>query len=378
MRHHTPKSELVKKTEHPLEKVQSKSACYENPVVQGLSLIVSAAMQAAPSFHGLGVGAAVATILFGGMSAIGQKRLNTFLIYLDDRLGQIPKEVLESEEFSEAVRETMRMASNTVQTEKIALLARLFANYAQGNMTETKDDFEEALRILDGLTVDQFKILVILDDYEQYLRFLFHAEDFTDVLALYRELRDGEHPLTLFTRNQLSAVTTGYFKDENSTQFEWLKRFLEAVIVDLNRIVMERNDLYEDTRFSGIQISAPIRELLHTATSKPSLFRLNRGLLRDAFPNLIRDYESAEPMEDKRYTYSFLRHQMIWPIFLETVEQSVGIPTREMPGVLKQLEATGLYMTIVGPEATGDFGYITPNFRKFIQMCGIEGTDQNS
>lgn len=93
---------------------------------------------------------------------------------------------------------------------------------------------------------------------------------------------------------------------------------------------------------------------------------------------LLRDFESNNPVLPGQNTLQ--RATQFWASFLQRVEDENGIPKTEVPGYLERLNRTGLYQTFVGGymDYTGDKGYTTPNFDRFLQFLDIQGNEDFS
>lgn len=64
----------------------------------------------------------------------------------------------------------------------------------------------------------------------------------------------------------------------------------------------------------------------------------------------------------------------LWDEFVRAVVSQTGIPQEEIAGVLARLNRTGLYKTFSGARfgLRADTGQLTPNFRAFIKVLGLE------
>lgn len=210
----------------------------------GHSPVIRALVQLIP-FVGSAADAALVTIL----NNIREERARTFFDELASQDLALTEEQIKSEDFLHAYFATARAALNTRRREKISLFARLFLNYSQGKSFDTVDAYEEALDVLDDLSLQEFKVLLVLDRFEK------------------------EHP-----------IQEGH------------------------------NDLQRAATF--------------------------------------------------------------WDSFLKAIEAEVGIPASEIPSVLARLNRTGLYLTIIGTYIgyTGDKGFLTPKFAKFLRALKTELT----
>lgn len=86
---------------------------------------------------------------------------------------------------------------------------------------------------------------------------------------------------------------------------------------------------------------------------------------------LLRDFETNNPILPGQNALQ--RATQFWASFLYRAEAEIGIPKAEFPGYFGRLNRTGLYQTFVGGfwDYTGDMGYTTPNFERFLRFLGL-------
>lgn len=96
------------------------------------------------------------------------QRLRVYFEELASGAIDLTEDEIQGEDFLHAFFATVRAASRTRQRKKIRLFARLFANYIErGKFSDSDaDDFDETFDILENLSYNEFKILVILRSYE--------------------------------------------------------------------------------------------------------------------------------------------------------------------------------------------------------------------
>ena len=136
----------VSESRHMLERSQS-------PVVKAL-------LQLIPG----GIGSALDAFLTDGARMMQEERLRLFFSELERGGIQLTEELIGKQEFLHCFFSTTRAVVRTTRAEKIALFARALANTTSGQGASSVDEFEEAVSILDELSLREWQALVILDE----------------------------------------------------------------------------------------------------------------------------------------------------------------------------------------------------------------------
>ena len=92
---------------------------------------------------------------------------------------------------------------------------------------------------------------------------------------------------------------------------------------------------------------------------------------------ILNKFEKTIPIEEGKN--ALMRATAFWDTFLAEVQRETGIPVAEIPGMLARLNRTGLYQTFIGTFLgySGDIGYLTPNFGKFLDALKVTGSEIN-
>lgn len=107
-------------------------------------------------------GAMLDNVLLVRRDELAKRRGNEFIAELD-RLGcDVTGKDLEDEEYSYAVLATVGAAARASRTEKIHLFAAMLANYRRFVSGSDLEEYEEMLRILDGMSIREYHLLLLL------------------------------------------------------------------------------------------------------------------------------------------------------------------------------------------------------------------------
>jgi len=110
-------------------------------------------------------------------------------------------------------------------------------------------------------------------------------DDVKDLPALVEKLTQKPDAVSAFLAENLSASTKKLMAEYDGAA-DGAAHFRVALAQDLNGIV-HKESLYEQERFGGVALGATIRQLLEQETPERDTARLNRLLLRDAYPSEI-------------------------------------------------------------------------------------------
>lgn len=137
---------------------------YANPAVRTV-------VQAVATLVGHPIaGLAADNLLTHRRETLGQRRIG-LLGEEFVRAGKIPademrRRIIEDDPFATAVIATFEVVSRTERDEKIRMFARMLSNYDTIVVGSTKDDYEELLRTLDGMSYREWQILLTLKNLE--------------------------------------------------------------------------------------------------------------------------------------------------------------------------------------------------------------------
>lgn len=110
-------------------------------------------------------GSAVDTGVAVRLSNIRKERLRSFFDELAEGEVDLPKELLESDDFIHCYVETVRAALSSRRKEKVQYFARLLLGTFATDRLRDIDEYEEFLGVLEDLTFREIQVLVALDRY---------------------------------------------------------------------------------------------------------------------------------------------------------------------------------------------------------------------
>ena len=113
-----------------------------------------------------GVGSAYEVMLSHRISEMRNRRFRIFMDELSRGDRELTPELIDSDKFLHAFFCTTRASLNTNREEKIRVFGRLLLYAARENVLNT-DTFEEFVSILEDLSVREFQVLLLLNEYEQ-------------------------------------------------------------------------------------------------------------------------------------------------------------------------------------------------------------------
>jgi len=164
-------------------------------------------------------------------------------------------------------------------------------------------------------------------------QFAFGRPGIAKLEPLAMKLRDPERDdgVSLYVRSRLSPKTLAILSDYRGGTNIPLQ---DALSLEFTRIVGSTNAIYDPDRFANVPLSAATKALLNQKPSGYYLYKLNRLLLDDAFPNEIRPMEPdklvvAYELQARRKSkgYSTIEAKLIEEMkatFGEAVEISSG------------------------------------------------------
>lgn len=125
----------------------------------------------------------------------------------------------------------------------------------------------------------------------------FEAPDIVDPPRLVAALRDrlgAGAPLARHLLKRFSAPTRNALNTEGPPAQEDQERLAPHLLADLNRVIRTDLALYDEARFADIRLSPSTREMIEQGPDANRLALLNRKLLVDAFPGLLRPYRDLD------------------------------------------------------------------------------------
>jgi hypothetical protein len=128
----------------------------------------------------------------------------------------------------------------------------------------------------------EFARRFLFRELEEFCSSMFREHDIKDLSAIIDQWRGPSNAVSAFLWQSLSKQDqiALMHHQESATSSNQAK----AVVVQaLNRIIGGPG-IYESTRFQGISLRAETSELVKAGPTGPSLARLNRLLLEDAYP----------------------------------------------------------------------------------------------
>lgn len=140
---------------------------------------------------------------------------------------------------------------------------------------------------------------------------LFYLIDFPDIGALAVKLRDAKDPVSQFIHDELSEETIALL---NNPSMDFLSSdSVKRVILDELNVIIQGENIYDEQRFAGIELSQEIKDLMKKVEEGVSgdmeeeiendmtLVRLNKYLLRAAYPSEIAKAVHPEVITGKGY-----------------------------------------------------------------------------
>ena len=117
------------------------------------------------------------------------------------------------------------------------------------------------------------------------------ADDFSDFSGFAVKLKNSDDPISQFLQVQLSQSTKDLLSNYNG-DFSSSNAFRGVLMEEINE-VLQNVSIYDETRFSEIELSADIRQLAMENPKGLELVRLNLLLLSAAYPQDINEELSA-------------------------------------------------------------------------------------
>jgi hypothetical protein len=130
------------------------------------------------------------------------------------------------------------------------------------------------------------ELLTVTDSIVQAIRVtssaLFTAADLENMKALAIRLRDGSDPVTVFVRSKLTPATTTDLSNLNDDD-DPAPTLTQEIVQDLNTLI-QGVSIFDPNRFAQVSLDAPTRHLASLSPTGADLVRLNRMLLKSAYP----------------------------------------------------------------------------------------------
>jgi uncharacterized repeat protein (TIGR01451 family) len=150
---------------------------------------------------------------------------------------------------------------------------------------------------------------------------VFSFNDIINLTSLGSKLKTPANNISTYIKSQLSPATLALLSSYGGGPDQMLQRHL---VGDFNRIIQD-GALYTPSRFSGVTLSPEAQYVLGRNPTGTDLVRLNRLLIRDAYPaEIIMD---LFPQLDPRYhiAYSFDQTTHVQSLYVNG--QLVGVGT---------------------------------------------------
>jgi transcriptional regulator of acetoin/glycerol metabolism len=123
----------------------------------------------------------------------------------------------------------------------------------------------------------------------------FEKDDLIDAASLATKLKRPTDPVSTYIYSRLNSHTRNMLNEYR--EGEPGAMLLDALVNDLNRQLQD-HDLYQAERFQKIQLSEDTEDLIKQQGVWTDLFRLNRMLIEDTYPNEIRMSQSVRSVRD--------------------------------------------------------------------------------
>jgi two-component system, NtrC family, nitrogen regulation response regulator NtrX len=151
--------------------------------------------------------------------------------------------------------------------------------YDQALLLKTKGDLDEMQKQGDIKDTTANKI-----KGELLLKWKFKTEDLKDAAGLATRLKQPTDPVSSYISSQFYPTTRQMLMKYRGGELD--KTLLAAMVKELNR-QLQNPDLYQAERFSGVQLSEGAQTLINPHGVSTGLFKLNRILIEDAYPDEI-------------------------------------------------------------------------------------------
>jgi subtilisin-like proprotein convertase family protein len=164
---------------------------------------------------------------------------------------------------------------------------------------------------------------------------LFSLVDFTNLATFIPKLTGGADPVSQFLWSQFTAPEQAVLTNVGSTALEQRTTLTTA----LNRIA-QGVSIYESNRFAGVVLSGATLKIKDTNPAGPTLVRLNRLLLQDAYPTELAMHPTW-PL--------FLLLYKNFGVMLGDNELDTTLPDSDVHGTvnwLKPVSSTDLYFPL--------------------------------
>ena len=178
--------------------------------------------------------------------------------------------------------------------------------YKERKFEEAEKLFREVVKIdpeaktMEGKTAQLFLARTLHSEFIANRRPTFEARDFlgNQSLALAQKIWAKSDPVSEYLYSQLMPETLRLYEEYGSTnpassdveavnkKNDLLKKFLNFLAADLNKL-LGGPSIYDPAKFGQVKLSESSNQLIAQQPTGYYLFRLNRQLLEDAYPNEI-------------------------------------------------------------------------------------------
>ena len=144
--------------------------------------------------------------------------------------------------------------------------------------------------------------MVYSEEFPNYL--LFRPEDFKDLKKFVEKLGADKDPLSKYIKSKFTAKTQKFlekYAERKHKNEKKISRGLERAIVNKINQLMQGNSLYSPERFKGIDLSEEVAAKTQEQLRGISLFKLNRNLLEEAYPNSIGSNQYSTQIQGDEY-----------------------------------------------------------------------------
>lgn len=160
------------------------------------------------NLYGLPIGGVADSFLVTLFNNMKADRLRTFLEELDRQHLPLSQEQIRNEDFLHIFFITTRVVLQTKQTEKIKLFARLLAVGTTSLTTESVNQYEEYLDILDDLSAREFQVLLTLYRFETETNLQPRENELQRATRFWNDFAQGVERDIRIPRSQLSGFLT--------------------------------------------------------------------------------------------------------------------------------------------------------------------------
>lgn len=169
--------------------------------------------------------------------------------------------------------------------------------------------------------------------------FAFREDDFKDFGNLVVELRKLDSPVSRYLYQQFAPDTQKMIDSYDALASRPLPEELKkAIVYEFNQVLQDPN-FYEEQRFAQLDLADGLRVLAKSSPQQYDLFRLNRRLLEESYPQAIEKTQSAEERGLKDYP--------VWLACIFSQQRPYLVVITELPAKIKQYDRVEIWASFL-------------------------------